>query len=557
MEFIWVNDDIDRQHTVDGSDTEQDDLAAGSSHEDWRDNYILWERDLEDFARLHIYTAGLNEAFKNGDLHLGLKWADVSAGAPSIQLYPAYETDGGSGYLTDSTIAHQQAIYRYAVRDAHYSQDEVAREESDHTRIEGTDVFVLPASLFSGLSETAPQTHLLFEGCAPGKGQLKIVILKKEGTNYTEIGEEPGVWMDLQPPHKFIQRWTCGDGSLAPVVGYTLDTTKSGTFGAPIDDSERDLVLYVHGYNMQDDEEKQRWIETAFKRLYWLGYKGRVAGFTWPCVLNDGSQFDASEEIAWKAGTELYSLLATLKGQGYRVHVLAHSMGNVVMGEALRLAGPNSELVLTYVASQAAIAAHCYDASLPDRSGATAFTPTTPNVYARYWTYIEDANLPETWGSLSPGYLAPAYVQGAAGKFVNFYNPLDWALRGNGINPYADDGTQLGWLTNQRLKPDVGYDYASYIGFRESPLLHFDPKQYAFPDDRFVIFSYCAQARSLALGMTSTGGVFSGSEVNLNDAPYDFLNQHIYHSGQFRSFYAARVGYWTRLLIEMGLKAPE
>lgn len=50
----------------------------------------------------------------------------------------------------------------------------------------------------------------------------------------------------------------------------------------------------------------------------------------------------------------------------YTVAVLAHSMGNVVTGEALRIAGQQgqADVVNVYVATQAAISGNCYDASL-------------------------------------------------------------------------------------------------------------------------------------------------------------------------------------------------
>ena len=51
--------------------------------------------------------------------------------------------------------------------------------------IEGSGVFVLPTSLFIGLSEAAPKTYLLAEGCKPGKGQLTLVILKQQNGSYT------------------------------------------------------------------------------------------------------------------------------------------------------------------------------------------------------------------------------------------------------------------------------------------------------------------------------------------------------------------------------------
>ncbi len=44
---------------------------------------------------------------------------------------------------------------------------------------------------------------------------------------------------------------------------------------------------------------------------------------------------------------------------------MAHSMGNIVAGEALRWPETNFQLVNTYVASQAAVTAHTYDDRFP------------------------------------------------------------------------------------------------------------------------------------------------------------------------------------------------
>jgi hypothetical protein len=151
-------------------------------------------------------------------------------------------------------------------------------------------------------------------------------------------------------------------------------------------------------------------------------------------------------------------------------------------------------------------------------------------------------------------------VQRGAGKFVNYYNPQDYALTGNGLSLLADDGSQPGWMTDQRMKPNLGYWYSNLVGFEEDPLFHLEPKHFAFPADRFTIFSYCAEARSLALGATSTGGVFataSSLNVDLSGVTFGFGRQHIFHSAQFRSSFPLRQSYWLRLLVEIGARPPE
>lgn len=84
-------------------------------------------------------------------------------------------------------------------------------------------------------------------------------------------------------------------------------------------------------------------------------------------------------------------------------------MGNVVVGEALRLAGANL-IVNTYVASQAAVSARSYDNTVP--ADISIFL-VTPDSEGHYYTNG-----------------APPYFSGisGAGNFVDFYNPQDWAL---------------------------------------------------------------------------------------------------------------------------------
>ena len=87
----------------------------------------------------------------------------------------------------------------------------------------------------------------------------------------------------------------------------------------------------------------------AFKRLYWQGYQGRFGIFRWPTgygfadiwtlVTNptEKDNCDLSEYQAWQSATGLLNKLTALNIQyPGQVYMLAHSMGNVVAGEALR-----------------------------------------------------------------------------------------------------------------------------------------------------------------------------------------------------------------------------
>src|SRR5262249_36575152 len=147
----------------------------------------------------------------------------------------------------------------------------------------------------------------------------------------------------------------------------------------------------------------------------------------------DPQNFDRSERRAYWSATGLHTLLSELY-QAYpgRVSTFAHSMGGIVMSEALRLEAQTStprKLVDTFVASQVAMTANAYDLGAPLREPPLNGWQT-PEVYSNY----NGTNFPYF-----------VNIGRAATRLVNFYNPQDYALGW--------------WGTNQNTKPDFGYTY--------------------------------------------------------------------------------------------------
>ena len=604
---FWLNDDIDRTHITNNSmfhtANEQDDLEISPTGKvDWQENQIPCSRDLEDFARLWISTPGLTAAFqpKDGtdqaeaDLYIGLQWAtNGKTGAPAIKIYPAFEADGGNQYLNVPAVADQQVNFDYAVKDF---RDTATPDIALNNVAAGTDFFIIPPRYFARLSDAQPKTFFLFEGVSAGNGLLKLVILKKENGTFTKIGDGPGAWFDLQNIRNHYQSWTVGDntspGVHADVIPALTHSAVSGspTLSAPATEEEKDFILFVHGWNMTTFE-KDRFAETAFKRLWWQGYKGRFGAFRWPTYYTNPDDpygigpplhplnFDGSEYNSWRSAEGLLKLLTELKityhtDDGYsRVRVLAHSHGNLAVSEALLCAV--TPIVHTYIASQAAIAAHCFDGDLtrvPDISSIwdntdiyryifqhpDAITPQlqplagralaviTPNVYSYY---PGNAGLDSNLQYPTAG---QPYMTGAIGsqKWVNYFNQNDWALDG--------------WITDQALKPDIFYHYRDNPGDESiTPIANgwwfyyqiaelLPTRLLSIPEDTYEIFSFAAQARSQPLGrQPGVMGLFNGRQVSW-DA---YGDKHPGHSAEFRSSIAQRGEYWQQLLISFALKA--
>jgi hypothetical protein len=540
---FWVNDDHDKGHQVHSSGTstvyEEDDL--NDSIKDYDSDSIQYKRDLEDFTRLWIYIGGLQEAISQGNIQVGLKWKNVT-GTPAIKVYESVEADGGAKYLTDDTVAGNQILLKEAIEFG-----------NGQTKVTGTGTFVFPSqglnNLFADLSANNPTKYFVFEGAGKGKGQLVLVFLKSDGT---EIGEGPAVWLDLQDIKDMYERYTVGDASSSGVDDGLVPggLTNVKVLPNPQNDDEKNYILLVHGWNMEQ-WEKERFAETAYKRLWHQGYKGRFGLFRWPTFFTstwwqgstenlgpifDSLNYDSSEYNAWRSGTGLRTLLSTLHGQYDTVHIFAHSMGNVVAAEALR--GASSQLVNTYVASQGAIAAHCYDGSKPTISWASYVVPssaTTPNVY-KYHALNPAVQFPTTGQPYMSGYGV------GAGRWVNYYNQSDYALDG--------------WATDNGLKPDNNYDYRNISGYGWGFIYNTTLNSHGMylPQDRHEIFSFGAEAQSNALGrQNGVGGQFNNEEVSWNT--YGPL--HPGHSAQFRSTNMQRKDYWDRLLKSFQLKEEE
>ena len=432
---FWANNNYDR-YVLDADDNEfyDDDVASTDSAAnspytgvstpdyDYRNasgqRIIPCARDLEDFTRLWICGIPTNViAALPHDASITLSWGDVgnpNPNNPTIDVFQATDSDGGIGYLTNGVAAGQQI---------QSAASYVGRLGPGNS---------LP--LYSYLAQYPwLGNHFIWCGVSNGTGALTLTI--KSGTN---VLAQTKTYIQIVDIKQMYERWTVGENPNTPPVSMAQPATNDLPAGvsrpfsyANPGSANTPYILYVHGWNM-NSYDKDRFAESAFKRLYWQGYKGRFGVFHWPTTygftgsfwqaLTDTENFDNGEFQAWQSAQGLLSKLNDLNSQypGH-VYVLAHSMGNIVTGEALRLAG-NNQVVNTYIASQAAISAHNYDA-----------TVTTP--YLLPFTYKYPSGALSLLGTNNYGPFTPdIYVNrltnniAAVGKRINFYNQNDFAL---------------------------------------------------------------------------------------------------------------------------------
>jgi hypothetical protein len=195
--FIWCNDDVDKAGVTPDEPTIEDDAYPAAGIQDCGYDpdgvaRIGCKRDLEDFARLHLQIKGIEDQITSGQIKVGLKFKNITAGDPQIRIYKAVENDGGGNYLKDEVIANQQLAIPYGVAVKNSSNLQVTVDD-------GASPFILPLDFWAGLTSTNSKKYLLFEGCKAGTGKLVMVFYKSDGVSI--LGESSLLYLELKSAH--------------------------------------------------------------------------------------------------------------------------------------------------------------------------------------------------------------------------------------------------------------------------------------------------------------------------------------------------------------------
>jgi pimeloyl-ACP methyl ester carboxylesterase len=599
---FWINNDADRAHYEAHNLWDELDLEVGGTNITdaafvKTKHRIPSLRDLEDYDRLHIRGLDTLGRFSPPGTTVTLSWKSILSGNPGIYVFKAAETNGGGQYLLDAAVAASQ------ISPTTYPP---APTEPGASPLKLGEVIGSTAVTLVSDSFQADTDFFIYCGTSRGVGELAVTV--KRGTDV--IGQA-SVFLQLREPREFFERWTLGDGNgTEPATTPVFDASGPGGLGQQFFDNPatpQPYIVFVHGWNMAP-WEKATFGETAFKRLYWQGYTNRFGILRWPTgygfsddlLANPGpvfdpTHYDRSEFVAWKSGAGFRNHLVSLN-QRYpgKVYLLAHSMGNVVAGEALALHAEKhsgGQVVNTYVASQAAIPLQAYN---PNPSGAyqLSFVYSHPKIPGSGLFDYESHT-----ANVYPGWLATNRV--ACATRINFFNPNDYAL------------AMSAWGYNQILKPNnIGgttfYEYrrrstvlpgpgapagsapqftipsparrgltppfiqqmagffraVEQVGIGQYTLRNLD-WEYTLKD-MYEVMSFASEARTVALGTVNDANAME-ELVNLasvwppdteTDSEYGVYARHKWHSGQFRANNMKQRFYWQTLLSAQGFDIP-
>ncbi|NJK90623.1 MAG: alpha/beta hydrolase [Blastochloris sp.] len=354
---FWLNDDQDEAafQTVDQL-TEEDDVKPKPSSLDYKDTVVKCNRDLEDFLRIHLKApAGFDPASRQWQMRL--IFAEIKSGKPRVRIWQAREE--GLGYLESESAATSQREYMN-------SEYPLGMIHSDGEKP------ILPTRakrIFQRAEDGSWRANLLMEGAGEGEGALTVRFYREGG-----LVAESKFYLRLLPMEKLYDHWTVGDTDDIPWQDIPSEATRIGS--AEIQAEEPGYIIFVHGWRLKP-WERRAFAETAYKRLWHQGYKGGYGIYSWPTEYSNNpaippQNFNRSDRKALLSASGLLGVLEELNQQKPKqVRLFAHSMGNVVVSEALRLGKLKAwaegrevkPLLHTYVTSQAAVSSHSYDPS--------------------------------------------------------------------------------------------------------------------------------------------------------------------------------------------------
>ena len=140
-------------------------------------------------------------------------------------------------------------------------------------------------------------------------------------------------------------------GTKVPSFDYLTDKTRYATMDRypdvlrQLDFGDRDpnrdkYLLYLHGYNVNYNEAVT-WNKVVFRRLYWSGYRGNFIGITWHgdeyALVFDPNVHNAMETSPSVMRFIKNTVQDTWNISPSNINIAAHSLGNLVMWDALRL----------------------------------------------------------------------------------------------------------------------------------------------------------------------------------------------------------------------------
>ena len=385
----WVNDDDDRQNE-EIADKGTDTPAQAPIWADWNNASADGLRDLVDFFPLHLDLKSVLETLPLDEYHYFLKHESGAVKffeQPDTILEEDEDNQGPAAYLRNLTKAKELAVHPLM----HVNAAGVQLSE------EILEAFKMgKGTLVCELTNTT-------------ESPLVLEIRKTSGESLAEI-EFPIKASSVEDMyrHANVRRIAAdgGTGGLRTQLGDPGDAY-------PDELTNGDYFVFVHGFNV-DPDAARGWHAEIFKRLHQLGSRTRFIGVSWHGDVGDVvPDYHRAVRNAFRTSRTLNTFLPDEPDA--KVTIAAHSLGNMVVGNAIEREGLEVD---TYFMINAATPIEAYDSS--QKTGVEAETLNSitmqPRMTEDRWKPYDERLFASNWWKRFPD---------NDGRFLN----LKWADR--------------------------------------------------------------------------------------------------------------------------------
>jgi hypothetical protein len=321
--YFWINDDDDETETS-GNDTPEQNFPD-------HDNVDIDSvRDLVDFFPVFLDLKNTLDLLGTTNYTYALEHGGNSSAFIYTDLTPA--TAGQ--YLTDVSTAASLTNEAVFIISGFNNGSVIDQTFSDEIQNNGKGI-------------------ILVEGINTGSSPLRLNII--DANNNIVYSKE--LSLSLSGVEEMFRHVNLVDDLDAPEQQavtvpdrFTSSNDEPGNY--PDNLSNGKNFVFLHGYNV-DQQAARGWHAEIFKRLFWAGSKAKFVGVTWHG--NVGANYHRAVINAFTTSENLAGQLSFLTGE---ITIGAHSLGNMVVSEAIANGGFNAD---RYFMFNAAVAIEAYD----------------------------------------------------------------------------------------------------------------------------------------------------------------------------------------------------
>jgi hypothetical protein len=463
--YLSVDIDSNNDLTIDDTDDkiEEDKPLIFWTNDNANDSVINGELDLINLATFRIKKMDWDNLPSNYKIILSL---DIKKGNPEIRVFPRIGEN--LNYLNDEVIAKSQ--------------------------IESASIGLLAKNQTINLDlDDTPEigSAYLFEAKSQGECNLKLSLIDGNGAIIDSDKAFIKI-LDIRDMYAIANARSCSELD----AGDNCVTYQDSSISIILSSEKPNIVAFVHGYNVPE-EDAIKSFDDVFKRLYWMNVttlsgSSEFIGITWNGNETSMAHFNTNIFNAFQASESVGLFLEGLTKAGKTVNVLAHSLGNMLVSNAIKI-NPNIG-INNYILHQAAVAANAYNANydgegvstyrwLVDQASEWGYPNDKPwekvcdycscdtegDCELNYWNdrrwtksiYLDKfensvdywdgyfENVPNQIGDPWGNYFS-AVPENLIGKMINTFSPSDCVVADTkfGLNP---------WMDNQQVnRPDLG-----------------------------------------------------------------------------------------------------